>query len=117
MDDLGKVHIQRSSYICQKILDEARQEEREHIEENIHEYIPDSYGLCEDCSRIDPGESDYGYCPDCQEHYSEDEIEQIKEKARDEEYDRIIVQIETGEIADPKLLQAIKGWAKAIRRK
>jgi hypothetical protein len=113
MDDLGKLHIQRSSHICQKILDEAREAEREHIEENIHEYIPDSYGLCEDCDRINPDDSDYGYCPDCEEHYSDDEIEEIKEKAKEEEYDRIIEQIETDEISDPKLLEAIKGWAKA----
>lgn len=127
MDDLGKLHIQRSSHICQKILDDAREEEREHIEENIHDYIPDSYGLCEDCSRIDPDDSDYGYCPDCkrvdpedgwgrcddcEERFSEDDIEKIKEEARNEEYDRIIEQFETGEIADPKLEQAIKKWQK-----
>lgn len=113
MDDLGKLHIQHSSHICQKILDDAREAEREHIEENIHEYIPDSYGLCEDCDRINPDDSDYGYCPDCEEHYSDDEIEEIKEKAKEEEYDRIIEQIETDEITDPKLLEAIKRWAKA----
>lgn len=113
MDDLGKLHIQKSSYICQKILDDAREAEREHIEENIHEYIPDSYGLCEDCSRIDPDDSGYGYCQDCEEHYSDDAIEEIKEEAKNEEYDRIIEQIETGEIANPKLLEAIKRWAKA----
>ncbi len=113
MDDLGKLHIQHSSHICQKILDDAREAEREHIEENIHEYIPDSYGLCEDCDRINPDDSDYGYCPDCEEHYSDDEIEEIKEKAKEEEYDRIIEQIETDEITDPKLLEAIKSWVKA----
>jgi len=113
MDDLGKLHMQHSSHICPKILDDAREEEREHIEENIHEYIPDSYGLCEDCNRIDPDGSDYGYCPDCDEHYSDDDIEDIKEKAKDEEYDRIIEQIETGEITDSKLVEAIKEWVKA----
>ena len=125
MDDLGKLHIQHSSHICQKILDDAREKEREHIEENIHEYIPDSYGLCEDCDRINPDDSDYGYCPDCKrvdpedgwgrcsecdEHYTEDDIEDIKEKARNEEYDRIIEQFETGAISDPKLITAIKKW-------
>ncbi|MDP2904753.1 MAG: ThiF family adenylyltransferase [Candidatus Omnitrophota bacterium] len=110
MDDIGKIHTQHSSYVCQKILDDARDAEREHIEENIHEYIPDSYGLCEDCNRIDPEGSDYGYCPDCKEHYSDDDIEDIKEKAKDEEYDRIIEQIETGEITDPKLKEAFKVW-------
>jgi len=110
MDDLGKLHIQQSSHICQKILDDTREEERERIEENIHDYIPDSYGLCEDCSRIDPDHSDYGYCPDCEDHYSEDEVEEIKEKARNEEYDRIIGQFETGAISDPKLIAALKKW-------
>ncbi|MGD0336344.1 MAG: ThiF family adenylyltransferase [Candidatus Omnitrophota bacterium] len=113
MDDLGKLHIQQSSHICQKILDDARDEERENIEENIHEYIPDSYGLCEDCNRVDPDNSDYGYCPDCEEHYSDDAIEEIKEKAKEEEYDRIIGEIETGEITDSKLVEAIKEWVKA----
>lgn len=112
MDDLGKLHIQKSSHICQKILDDAREEEREHIEENIHDYIPDSYGLCEDCDRINPDDSNYGYCPDCEEHYSDNEIEEIKEKAKNEEYDQIIEQIETGEITDSKLEQAMKKWRK-----
>ena len=112
MDDLGKLHIQHSSYICKKILDDAKQEEREYIEENIHDFIHDSYGCCEDCNRIDPEGSDYGYCPDCDEHYSDDDIEDIKEKAKDEEYDRIIEQLETGEITDPKLKEALKVWQK-----
>lgn len=112
MDDLGQLHIQRSSHICQKILDDARKEEREYIEENIHDYVPDSYGLCEDCSRIDPDGSDYGYCPDCEEHYSDDEIEEIKEKAKKKEYKRIIEQIETGEFTNPQLEEAIEEWVK-----
>jgi len=112
MDDLGKLHIQKSSYVCRKILDEARNEGEENILDNIEEHIPDSYGYCDDCSRIDPDGSDYGYCPDCEEHYSEDDIEEIKEKAKQEEYDDIISQIETGEITDPKLLEALKEWAK-----
>lgn len=110
MDDLGKLHIQKSSHICQKILDDARDEEREHIEENIHDYIPDSYGLCEDCDRISPDDSDYGYCPDCDEHYSDDAIEDIKEEAKNEEYDRIIEQIETNTLEDKKLIEALENW-------
>ena len=112
MDDLGKLHIQRSSYICKKILDDAKKEEREYIEENINDFIPDGYGYCEDCDRINPDNSDYGYCPDCEEHYSDDDIEDIKEKAKDGEYDRIIGEIETGEIIDPKLKEALKVWQK-----
>jgi hypothetical protein len=113
MDDLGKLHIQKSSHICPKILDDARNEGKENILDNIEEHIPDSYGYCDDCSRIDPDGSDYGYCPDCDEHYNDDEIEDIKEEAKNNEYDRIISQIETGEITDPKLLEAIRKWAKA----
>jgi len=108
MDDIGKLHIQKSSHICPKILDEAREDEKDSILDNIHEYIPDSYGYCEDCDRISPDDSDYGYCPDCEEHYSDDDIEEIKEKAKNEEYDRIIEQIETGEITDSKLREAVK---------
>ena len=113
MDDLGKLHIQHSSYICRKILDDARLEGEDNILDNIEDHMPDGYGYCEDCNRIDPDGSDYGYCPDCEEHYSDDDIEDIKEKAKNEEYDRIIGEIETGEITDPKLLEAIRRWAKA----
>ena len=125
MDDLGKLHIQKSSHICKKILDDAKKEEREYIEENINDFIPDSYGCCEDCDKISPDDSDYGYCPDCKrvdpedgwarcsecdEHYTEDDIEDIKEKAKNEEYDRIIEQLETGALSDPKFITALKKW-------
>ena len=113
MDDIGKLHIQHSSYICRKILDDARLEGEDNILDNIEDHMPDGYGYCEDCNRIDPDGSDYGYCPDCEEHYSDDDIEDIKEKAKNEEYDRIIGEIEAGEITDPKLLEAIRKWAKA----
>ena len=113
MDDLGKLHIQHSSHICRKILDDARLEGEDNILDNIEDHMPDGYGYCEDCNRIDPDGSDYGYCPDCEEHYSDDDIEDIKEKAKNEEYDRIIGEIEAGEITDPKLLEAIRKWAKA----
>ena len=113
MDDIGKLHIQHSSHICRKILDDARLEGEDNILDNIEDHMPDGYGYCEDCNRIDPDGSDYGYCPDCEEHYSDDDIEDIKEKAKNEEYDRIIGEIETGEMTDPKLLEAIRRWAKA----
>jgi hypothetical protein len=113
MDDIGKLHIQHSSHICRKILDDARLEGEDNILDNIEDHMPDGYGYCEDCNRIDPDGSDYGYCPDCEEHYSDDDIEDIKEKAKNEEYDRIIGEIDAGEITDPKLLEAIRKWAKA----
>ena len=66
MDDIGKLHIQHSSHICRKILDDARLEGEDNILDNIEDHMPDSYGYCEDCNRIDPDGSDYGYCPDCE---------------------------------------------------
>lgn len=112
MDDLGKLHIQQSSFVPEKILDEAKQEREDEIIDNIHEYIPDSYGCCEDCNRIDPDNSDYGYCPDCEEHYSDDEIEDIKEKAKQEGMDEIVSQIESGSIEDLGLRKALDKWKK-----
>jgi hypothetical protein len=112
MDDLGKLHIQRSSHICRKILDDVRIEGEENILENIEDHIPDSYGYCDDCDRISPDNSDYGYCPDCDDCYSDDAIEDIKETAKNEEYDRIIEQIETNTFKDKKLIEALENWKK-----
>ncbi len=112
MDDLGKLHIQHSSFVPEKILDEAKQEREDEIIDNIHEYIPDSYGCCEDCNRVDPDNSDYGYCPDCEEHYSDDEIEDIKEKAKQEGMNEVISQIESGSIEDAGLKKALDKWKK-----
>lgn len=110
MDDLGKLHIQNCSHICPKILDDAREEGKDDILDNIYDHIPDDYGYCSDCDRVNPDDG-YGYCQDCEEHYSDDEIEDIKEKAKNEEYDRIIEEIETDEITDSKLREAVKEWA------
>ncbi|RJP30023.1 MAG: hypothetical protein C4533_00155 [Candidatus Omnitrophota bacterium] len=118
MDDLGKLHIQKSSHICPKILDDARNEGEENILDNIEDHIPDGYGYCSDCSqcndcdRIDPDSSDYGYCPDCEERYNEDEIEEIKEEARDEEHNKIIEQIKTNTFKDKALLEILQNWKK-----
>jgi len=112
MDDIGKLHIQKCSHICPKILDDARAEGKENILDNISDHIPDDYGYCSDCDRISPDDSDYGYCPDCQEHHTDSEIEDMKEEAKNEEYDRIIEQIETNQIQDSKLIEAIKKWVK-----
>jgi molybdopterin/thiamine biosynthesis adenylyltransferase len=115
MDDIGKLHIQNSSHVPEKILDEARQEREDEIVDNIHDYIPDSYGCCEDCNRVDPDNSDYGYCPDCDSHYSEDEIEEIKEKAKEGCINDIISQLETREIEDSSLRKAIEKYLKTRR--
>jgi len=112
MDDLGKIHIQHSSHVCQKILDDARTEGEDNILDNIDEYIPEGYGYCDDCSRVDPDRGDYGYCPDCDHCYTNDDIQQIKEEAKEEQCNDIISQIETGEITDSKLLEVMKEWAK-----
>jgi len=108
MDDLGRLHIQHSSHICRKILDDARAEGEENILDNINEHIPEDYGYCGDCNRVDPDGGDYGYCPDCEERYNEDEIEDIKKEARKEEFDQLIKQIETNEIKDTGLDIALK---------
>ncbi len=107
MDDLGKLHIQNSSFVTEKILDEAKQEREDEIIDNIHEYIPDDYGRCDDCNRIDPDNSDYGYCPDCDGHYSDDEIEDLKEEARQKGMDEIFNQIKSGNIEDANLKKAL----------
>lgn len=112
MDDLGKLHIQNSSHVPEKILDEARQEREDEIVDNIHEYIPDSYGCCEDCNKVDPDGGDYGYCPDCDSHYSEDDIEDLKEKAKQECLDSIIEQLESGKVEDEDIEGALKKWLK-----
>ena len=112
MDDLGKIHIQHSSHVCQKILDDARTEGEDNILDNINEHMPEGYGYCDDCSRVDPDSGDYGYCPDCDQCYTNDDIEQIKEEAKEEQCNDIVSQIETGEITDSKLLEAMKEWAK-----
>jgi len=109
MDDIGKLHIQDCSFVPEKILDDAKEEERDEIMDNIHDYIPDSYGCCEDCNRVNPDDG-YGYCEDCEERYSEDQIEDIKEEAREEGFKQAIEQIESGEIDDKDLETALKNW-------
>jgi len=118
MDDLGKLHIQRSSYVPEYILDEAKDAEREYILDNIDDYIPDGYGYCDDCNKcsdchkVDPEEDGYGYCENCEEHYTNDDIEKIKDEAKEEEFERIIAQIEAGDIEDIKLEEALEDWKK-----
>lgn len=115
MDDIGKIHIQDCSFVPEKILDDAKEEEREEILDNIHDYIPDGYGYCDDCSRcedcdrVNPDDG-YGYCDDCEIRYSDDEIEEIKEKAREEGMKQAIEQIESGDIDDKDLETALENW-------
>ena len=117
MDDIGKLHIQHSSYVPEQILDEAREGEKEYILDNIEDYIPDGYGYCDDCNKcsdchkVDP-EDGYGYCETCDERYSEDDIEDIKEKTKKEYLNNIIEQLESGEIEDDDLEDALKKWLK-----
>ena len=119
MDDIGKLHIQNCSFVPEKILDDAREEEKEDILENIEDYIPDGYGYCDDCGkcsdcdRVDLDDG-YGYCEDCKERYTENEIEDIKEEAREEGFRKAIEQIESKEIEDKGLKTALKKWKEAI---
>lgn len=116
MDDIGKLHIQNSSFVNEKILDEAKDEEKEYIMDNIDDYIPDGYGYCDDCNkcsdchRVDPEEDGYGYCENCEERYSEDDIEKIKEEAREDCLAEIISQLKSGNIEDEKLERALNLW-------
>ena len=110
MDDIGKIHVQGCSYVCRKILDDAAEEGREDILENIHDHIPDDYGYCSDCNRIDPDDSGYGYCDDCDQKYSEDEIEDIKQESEDTGFTNAIGQIESGNIEDDTLRNALRVW-------
>ena len=66
----------------------------------------------EDCNRVDPDNGDYGYCPDCDSHYSEDEIEDLKEEAKDECLNDVIGQIEAGDIKDSTLRKAVEKYNK-----
>ena len=117
MDDLGKVHIQNSSHVPEKILDDAREEEKEYIIENISDYLPDGYGYCDgcshcdDCNRVDPDDG-WGRCEDCEDRYNEDDIEKIKEEAQAKCLDDLIEQIEQDEISDRKFKIVLEKWAK-----
>jgi len=110
MDDIGKVHVQNCSYVCRKILDDAMEEGRDEIIDNIHDYIPDDYGYCYDCDRINPDDSGYGYCEDCEERYSEDSIDEIKAEAEEEGFNKAIEQIESGNIENETLEKAMNSW-------
>lgn len=111
MDDIGKLHIQECSFVSQKILDEAKEEEKEDILDNINDYIPDGYGYCGDCEKVDL-EDGYGYCQDCEDKYTEEEIEEMKEDAEQKGIDETIEQIESGDIKDEQLLKALEIWHK-----
>jgi molybdopterin/thiamine biosynthesis adenylyltransferase len=115
MDDIGKLHIQNCSFVSEKILDDAREEGREEILDDIDEHIPDGYGYCDDCrqcescDRVNP-EDGWGYCEDCDMKYSESEIDEIKEEARQEGFREAVEQIKSGSIEDGALDEALEGW-------
>jgi len=110
MDDIGKIHVQGCSYVCRKILDDATEEGREEIMDNIHDYIPDDYGYCYDCDRIDPDNDGYGYCADCEQRYSEEQIDEIKAESEDEGFYRAIEQIKSDCIENEDLEKALQAW-------
>lgn len=116
MDDIGKVHILNSSSIPKKLIEEigekAADEREESIKDSIDDYIPDDYGYCGDCNRVDvENNRDYGYCPDCNKEYSEENVEEREEEARDEKYSDILKQIEDDDIEEPELEKAINTYA------
>ncbi|MCD6489499.1 MAG: ThiF family adenylyltransferase [Thermodesulfobacterium sp.] len=79
MDDIAKLGIITSSYIPKHLLrelkdryyDEGYEDGREEILDNIHDYIPDGYG----------------YCEDCEYQYTESEMETARNESYDEGYD------------------------------
>ena len=119
MDDIGKLQVQGCSYIPEKILDDAREEERDEILDNIDDYIPDGYGYCDDCNRcddcdrVDP-DNGWGYCDDCEMRYTEDDIEEIKEEARHLSLEEAIEQIKSGNVENADLQDALENWKEKI---
>jgi len=101
MEDMGNLHMQGSAFICPNLLkktrDEGVEEGEENILENINEHIPDSYGYCDDCERVETG-GDYNYCPDC------------KRKDEDEFYNDMMDLIRTDTMGGD-VLNTMKDWA------
>lgn len=114
MDDLGKLHIQHSSYVPEKILDVAKQEREDHIIDNINDYLPDGYGYCDDCShcdncdRVDPDSQ----CSDCDKEYTQEDLDEKIDEEKEEWLKEIIEKIKKGEDVDEKLKETLKLWAK-----
>ena len=105
MEDMGNLHMQGSAFICPNLLkktrDEGVEEGEENILENINEHIPDSYGYCDDCERVETG-GDYNYCPDC---------ERVDEReAQDAEREGILKSIE-GNYANSEVTASLEIWA------
>lgn len=110
MDDIGKIHILNCSNIPGKIKDEIEVIGENRILDNISEHIPDDYGYCGDCERVDVNNnSDYGFCPDCDKLYNEHDLENKIE----EEIEDLIKQIDNDNIKDSDLQNAIDDYSEA----
>ena len=59
-----------------------------------------------------PEGSDYGYCPDCEHNYDDDDIEDKKKGHRIRSIDRIIEKIETNTFKDKKFMEVLENWKK-----
>jgi len=88
MEDLGKLHIQHSSFVPEKILDEAKQEREDYITDHIDDYLPSGYGYCDDCNhcddcnRVDPED----HCSDCDKEYTQGDLERKNRGKKKEDW-------------------------------
>ena len=119
MEDLGKLHIQHSSFVPEKILDEVKQEREDYISDHIDDYLPDGYGYCDDCShcedcnRVDPGD----HCSECDKEYTQDDLDEKIAEEKGEWLKEMTEEIRSGEIVSEKLKEALKQWAKVSNSK
>ena len=110
MEDLGKLHIQHSSYVPEKILESAKQEREDHIIDNIDDYLPDGYGYCDDCShcencdRVDPDSQ----CSECNKEYTQNDLDESIAEEKEEWLKEMIEDVKSGKIIDKKLEEALK---------
>ena len=106
MDDIGKLNIYQSSFIPEKVIDDKEDAIRETVEEeirdNICEYIPDDYGYCGECDRVDP-EDGWGHCEDCNRvALSDVDVE------REDAVNSILSEIASGHTKDPSVLEVLQ---------
>ncbi|MFB3919963.1 MAG: ThiF family adenylyltransferase [Candidatus Velamenicoccus archaeovorus] len=119
MEDLGKLHIQHSSFVPEKILDEARQEHEDYITDHIDDYLPSGYGYCDDCShcddcnRVDPED----HCSDCDKEYTQADLDEKIAEEKEEWLKETIEEIKSGKVSSEELKEALKQWLKAAKRR
>ena len=71
MDDISKLHMRDCTNIPKGVKDIFIEEGKDEILDNIHDHMPDGYG----------------YCDDCESRFSEDDVQEIKNEARQEGFE------------------------------